>query len=110
MHLRERGETPAYESADVGTAAMQASFPAQRRVLEAWREIGRALAGSDSGIDRRLAVQGADFLQDMPAVQGTHGKQESPLHTKESTPGARVTRVRRLTAAPPRPDEPDIER
>lgn len=110
VHLHERGATPAYESVDIGAAAMQASSFAERRTLEAWHEIGQALAGSDSGPDRRMAVQVADFVRNMPAVQGTPETRESPLQVKEPTPGVRVIRVRRRAATPPRPEEPDIER
>jgi len=102
VHLRERGESPANSP-----PASSATFDAHRRVLDAWREIARALAASDNGADRRMSIDVTDFVRQMPVVQA--GLASNPEFAKEPSLAPESRESRRHSTSQLGQEEPDIE-
>lgn len=109
VHMRERGALVRSSPPVSGLQTPQAMIDAHRPVLEAWWAIGRALAASDDGRDRQMAVDITAFTSGMPMMEcarehGRDSKSASPIPEQESGIGA--GNVDTPTASP---DNPDIE-
>lgn len=111
VHRREREETPAYGLSETDAPGAQAVFLAQRRVLDAWHEIGQVLAASDGVTDRRMSMEVTDFVRAMPVVREAPVSREQPALAAKATADVDTDeRVRRRSAKPMRRNEPDVER
>lgn len=113
IHMRARGEIPEYDRRSVTEAQQRAAINAHEVALDAWRNIGRAMAASDNPEDRSMSVEVTDFVRDMPVVEQmrtpsrTRGTKHPDSEKSKSGPGAQ----RGQSPSPSTPsDEPDVER
>ncbi|WP_042264278.1 relaxase/mobilization nuclease domain-containing protein [Paraburkholderia heleia] len=82
-HMVARGEAPHYWWPELDYAARVALWSAHAGVLEAWRGVAHAMAGSASEDDRSLAVAVSDFVQTMPVQHGSSSMEHNARHEQQ---------------------------